>query len=95
MGELLERTCREENLLAAWQETLGRRSTEPAPAGEFEAFGEHVLDNLVAIGERLANASWRPGPLRTVEIRRPKDRESAGWTSLRWPTGSLNGRFCR
>lgn len=68
MGELMRRICREDNLLAAWKATEASRPVEPAPAGEFEAFAERVLDNLADIERRLTDLSWRPGSLRKVEI---------------------------
>lgn len=64
----MDRICREENLLAAWNATEASRSAEPAPSGELESFGERVLDNRADIKQRLAGVTQRPEALRGVEI---------------------------
>lgn len=68
MGTILDAAADEQNVLDAWNVTRSRFMWEPAPRLEVEDFAANLLSNLTSISVSLRDCSWKPMPLRRVEI---------------------------
>ncbi|MDB4872933.1 MAG: cas1 [Gemmatimonadales bacterium] len=71
MGDLLARVCREQALLAAWEDVREAGYADGEPGSAIVAFENRALRNLAELAEQVAVGGYKPRPMTGITIAKP------------------------
>src|SRR3989442_212635 len=91
---LMEEVCDRENLKQALRRVRGNKGSAGVDGMTVEQLPVYLKTQWPAIRDQLLRGTYRPQPVRRVEIPKP-DGGSASWASRRRSTASSSRRCCR
>ena len=72
IGEsLMEEVCQRENLEVAWQQVRSNQGSPGVDGRTIDATRDYLREHWPTIREQLLNGTYRPQPVRRVEIAKP------------------------